>query len=361
MVRKYYVQVIADNYLKNVIDVPESIKVHERFLHNLDNEDFKEGFLALLSLTKALYSDIANEPEAFGMPLKENIEYNAKNADYTNSNAGFIRVPNLLLAIGVVGSLNADGSLIINGKELLVTAKELKVTSLPFLLNRFKDYGLETDFNGKTVKEGDLFTVTYPDSRGLTTVLKAMATAQVELNKGKLRMPCHYFYMMHNGILENDKVKEPKLTIDTVLHTLNPDIKKGAALLHDFIIQTSKQAVRMVFFARNDWSCVYTGIKSKKVIMSFSTEQDKLSVKLNLHNIGKYIGIVANYPENIRESIRYGGWSCGRCNEKCGGGIAFSMDGEQYNKCRCGSFVFNDISADSIPYFKELLEQELSC
>ncbi len=50
MKRAYYVQEIADNYLKNVVDDPVSMKVHARFLGGLDQEQFQGGFLSLADL-----------------------------------------------------------------------------------------------------------------------------------------------------------------------------------------------------------------------------------------------------------------------------------------------------------------------
>lgn len=91
--------------------------------------------------------------------------------------------------------------------------------------------------------------------------------------------------------------------------------------------------------------------------MSLMIVQDNLSVKLNLYHIGKYIDKV---PPFITETLKNSGWECGHCNGKCAGGFAFELDGRSYNKCRCGSFLFNNTSSDAVPYCKALLENELS-
>lgn len=356
----YYVQEIAVNYLKNLTDEPGTMKVHPSFLYGAYKEQFREGFLALHRLMKSLYADIIKDPAGFGMLLKEIVEPNAKNADYTNSGGSFVRVPNLLFALGAAGILRPDFSLEIDGAKLLAIAKTLKITSLPLLLRKLGDYGLVTDGADKTVKESDLLIVAYPDSHYLPVALKAMAEATLILNKGDIKKSKAFFYILHSGLLEKEKVTPPKLTAGAVFHTLDEARRKTAETLHDTVASGSKLEVRMGGLMRNDWSCVYTGTGSKKVLMSLKTEQDRLDAKLNLQNIGKYIDTVKEFPEAVFDIIRDSGWECGHCHDSCAGGFAFELEGKAYNKCRCGAFYFADIAPDAVPYCQTLLEKEMA-
>lgn len=360
MSNQYYVQDIATNYLKNVIDDPKTLKIHSSFLGGADIEQFTQGFLTLLATVRVIYADIIRDPASFGMLLKEKIEDDPKNPDYTNSNASFVRVPNLLLMLGAKGVLQPDVSLSLDGAELIAAAKELKVTSMPFLLAKLKDYGFDINGLGKTIKAGDIINVSFPDERYLITALKAMADALMIMNNGVLGKSKNYFYMLHYGMLDNEKVKAPKLDFNLINRTLDTEKQKCASQLDDYIRPFTKPDVRMGGFMRNDWSCTYTGSKDKKVVMTIHVNQDKLSAKLNLKHIGEYICQADIYPEHIRETIRKNGFECGHCNEKCAGGFPFTMDGKAYNKCRCGSFYFHDPHAEDLPYLKELLERELS-
>lgn len=359
MEKQYYIQVIAQNYLKNVIDDPDSMKVHEKFLHGLEQKQFKEGFLTLLSLVRSLYADVARDPDSFGMLLKDMIDINAKNTDYTNSNASFLRLPNLLFILGARAELQPDMTLTIDGGVLTSSAKELKITGLPLLLSKLREYGFEINGMEKTMKTGDIITVSYTDNQALTTILKAMAEALLEMNNGDIKKQKNYFYIMHCGILESEKVKEPKLTVESIYHALDPLRSESAAVLNESVDDVTKQVIRMGGFMRNDWSCVYTRKDNKKVLMSLQINQEVLSVKLNLQHISKYMPLVAEQPEKIGESIRSNGWDCGHCNSSCSGGFAFEMDGKAYNKCRCGSFVFEDITMEDVISCRKLLSQEL--
>jgi len=360
MDKQYYVQIIAENYLKNVIDEPTELKVHNKFLHT-DREQFADGFAALLSLIRQLYGDIAKGPADFGMALKEIADIDAKNADYTNSNASFLRVPNLLLILGAFAKLESDMTLAIDGGTLAAEAKKLKITGLALLLAKLREYGFEISDFGKAPKAGETLTISYIDNRQLTAALKAMADALMEMNKGDLKSPKNnYFYMMHNGLLENETVKEPALTVDFIYHILDPIQREYAVTLHKAAADTTKQTLRMGGFMRNDWSCTYTGKKNKKVLMSLKVDQNNLSVKLNLQNIAQYIPLVAEMPESIQNVIRSGGWECGQCNPRCSGGFAFEIDGKAHNKCHCGSFVFGGLTEEDVECCKTLLEKEIN-
>ena len=357
---KYYVQTITRNYLKNILDVPLSFNVHERFLYGLDQEQFIEGFNVLVSLIKQLYSDIIKNPADFGMLLKEIDEDDSKNADYTNSNSSFLRIPNLLVVLGAFSTLESDMSFTIDGDILSTEAKKLKISGVPFLLNKMRDYGFEISDFGKSPKPGDLITISYPDNRSLLIALKAISVAHVELNKGDIRNPKHrYFYMMHTGLLENDVIKEPKLTIDNVLHTLSTAQRKQAMVLHEIAADITKQKIRMGGFMRNDWACIYTDYKSKKVLMTLHVDQSSFSAKLNLQHIGQYISLISEMPNDIIDTITGSGWECGKCNPRCTGGFAFELDSKAYDKCHCGSFMFYHISDESVEYCKQLLLKEI--
>lgn len=261
--KQMYVQHIAQNYYKNVISDPKDIKVHNCFLYGADKEHFYNGYLALLSFFRNIYKDIADDPAAFGMLLKECDDTDAKNADYTNSNASLVRIPNLLLLIGSVGTLQSDTVLMLDGQDMLSVAKELKITNMTFLLNKLKDYGFEINGYDKAVKAGDSITITYLDNPYLTIVLKSLSDALMELNNGDIKKSKNLFYMMHTGLIENEKVKEPKMSIDALYHVLDEEKQSIAINLNDFITPSAKAIVKMGGIMRNDWSCTYAGLKTQ--------------------------------------------------------------------------------------------------
>lgn len=356
---QFYVQVVAGNYLKNIVDQPTRMKVHPSFLHGVEEEEFQSGYNELLSTVKMIYSDIVSAPEKFDMLLKPNTVPDAKNADYTQSHASFLRAPNLLFLLGYQGELQSDLTVIITGNKLLNGAKELKITKVQALLKKLTDYGFEINGMSKTLHANDTISIGFPQNRFLLPVLKSMSEAMAAINHHDLRKVKDFFYMMDYRILESEKPKAPKLTVDYVFHALDKGKRRIAEIAHDYIIKYAKPTIRIGGFSRNDWSCAYTLQTSKKVILSLNICQENLSVKLNLAHINQYVDSLSQYPEEIREAIKTSGWECGRCHDNCSGPFSFVYEGKAYNKCRCGSFMFDHINKDTIHYCIELLEKEI--
>lgn len=361
MEQRYYIQTIARNFLRSITEDPSDMKVHPRFLGGLGKQEFIEGYKELLALFRRLYGDISKEPAAFNMPLVEITEDNPKNASYTKSCAGFCRMPNLLLALGTVSELSGS-TLTATGEALLEAVKVLKITNAAQLLVKLGEYGFELTGIGKTVKAGDIITVGYPDLPALVTALKAMADAKAELVKGDLRKSKDYFYILVPDLLANETVKAPKLSVERLLQSLEPEQRPVAESLHKIAAARSTWICKTQGLMRGSWKCVYTEKASKMVLLTLASEQGKLSVKLNLQHIGGYIGIANRYPDGFKDKIKTSGWPCSRCHDSCMGGFVFSLDGKDYNKCRVGAFTFDDSGAlaGELRYYEELLEHELA-
>ena len=356
---QYYVQQIAGNYLRNLTDGPVDDAIHPRFLHGLDINEFKNGFLALRQLMRDIYADIINDPASCGVPLVQIKEQNPMGVEYTKSHDGFKRIPNAILAIGVCGVLNADMTITLEGAPFLDLIKCLKITKAPEIFSFLTDYGFEIAGLGKNIKSVDILTVSYPDCTALTAALKSMAEAQNAISKGDLRGNKCYFYMLTPEILTSDPVKEPKLDFDSMYYALNENNRAIAKALNGIAAGKAKAKTKTLDFMRNRWTCTYTGVKSKQVLMTLKAEQDDLRIKLNLEHIDGYIGAVNGMPEEFKCKLRDNAWNCGKCNGGCAGGFEFTLDGVSYNKCRAGAFAFDSVSVDETTYLKILLENEM--
>jgi len=337
------------------------MNVHPRFMHTLDAGEFHDGFLALMRLMRSLYTDVMNNPADFGMPLVDAVEENPTNTVHLKSHEGFKRVPHILLILGAAGRLNADMTLSVSGKDLIAAAKNVKLVKMPEVLGKLTEYGFEIDGFTKTIKDGDELTIGYPDCRALITALKSMSDAQSVIGKGDLRRNNAYFYMMMPDILVSETVKEPKLRVGSMHNALNGNNRKIAEMFDECVGGKAKAAVKTMGFMRNDWNSTYTGVKSKRVLMTLKAEQDDLNIKLNLEHIGEYMDAVNALPDNLRDRIINNSWNCNQanCNPKCAGGFAFVIDGTTHKKCRCGAFGFRNVSAGDAAHLKTLLEIEM--
>lgn len=357
--RKYHVQVIADNYAKNLIAEPEVFSLLPEHLYGTDQEDFLSGYKALLSLVRRLYEDIADDPAAFGMALKENTVFNAKTADYTQSAISFRRVPNLLYAFGAEGELTPDGALVVNGADILSAAKQLKVTKAMQLFDHLNGYGLLITGAGKQIRDGDVLHMEFSDNRHLLTALKSLALAMRTANKGKLNSYNEFFYSMDIKLLSVPLGKTPKLTIDDFCHVLSAEDAAIARRFDAAIRPYAKATVTQSGTMRNDWGCVYKLNSTKKIALTLNCEQDELSVKMNLSSIGEYADTLEECPEPVRENV-LSAWECGHCNPGCAGGFTFDYQGKSYNKCRGGAFLFPNVAKEQVDSCLSLLRKEIA-
>ena len=58
-----------------LVDVPERIKIHKDFLADLSEEEFEYSFRQIHELLYQMYTDMAKQPERFGLPLYREAEY----------------------------------------------------------------------------------------------------------------------------------------------------------------------------------------------------------------------------------------------------------------------------------------------
>jgi hypothetical protein len=252
-------------------------------------------------------------------------------------------------------------TLAVKGSDLLNAAKHIKLIKMPEILNKLDDHGFEIKGFVKNIKGDDEFIISYPDCPPLIAALKSMADAQKDIGKGDLRRSNAFFYMMMPDILQTDPVKEPKLNIDNMIWALNENNREIVSMFNGSVGDKTKSKVGTYDFMRNEWKCVYTGKKTKQVLLTLKAEQDNLNIKINLEHINDYVGAVKDLPDDLRMKIQNNAWGCNKetCNPRCVGGFSFEMDGVAYNKCRGGAFTFNDISMDDASHLKVLLDLEL--
>lgn len=85
-------------------------------------------------------------------------------------------------------------------------------------------------------------------------------------------------------------------------------------------------------------------------------------MRIYARGIGSYEEILTEFPENMKKDIRKGG-DCKKlnslnCSPTCPGGYLFSMDGEEYRKCKNSAF-FHDLSAENEEFLMKLIFAEL--
>ena len=65
-----------------LVDIPNQFKIHPDFLQTLSHEEFESAYREIGEMFYRMYSDIADAPERFGLPL-----YKADEYDYFSNQA----------------------------------------------------------------------------------------------------------------------------------------------------------------------------------------------------------------------------------------------------------------------------------
>ncbi len=329
------------NLLNKLIENKEDFRVHEKHMYGTSKEEFMSGYNELNMVLRKLYSDMEKHPKQYAM--KDN-----------NDIKGFYKNINFLMIIACNGELKNDYSLEIDGEALDLELKNIRFTKPELYFDTLKSLGFVAMGLKKKVSSSDTISVEYPDNHYLIIALKAMGDCASKIPKNDIV----YFMNMDYRILENEEVTSPKLNIEYILRHLAGEKGEVLKKLNDILSKNSKCVIDGDTYY--DWNISYKLKSNKKAIALVKSKADLFTAKLNLRNIGNYINDISNFPEKLKNEILTCGWSCGSCNVKCEGGYKFDYDGVFYDKCRCGSFIFDNPNCEELEYLIGLFEEELN-
>jgi len=333
----------AQRNLAGLTEDFEGACIHKNHLSGLSHEAFVSGLSALAQTFKALYTGMANEPQAYGMKDGRDIKGLAKNTYF-------------LLLLAQKGILEG-AALEVGGESFARALKSAGVTKPELYFRIFETLGFVITGLGKKIETSGQIIVEFPDNNDLLPVLKAMADAVGMFSKANPNRGNAYFELLDCRVLENDPATEPKVTMAFILSKLSDQSRAVAEKFDTFLEAFAKREIKggIDWY----WTLTYTLRSTKKVIMSLKLDLQGHDVKLNLGNIGKYTALLEGFPEKLLSEITDGGWACGDCNEKCRRAFVFELDGKVYKKCCCGSFFFIEPDKADTEWLLELLKKEL--
>lgn len=104
-------------------------------------------------------------------------------------------------------------------------------------------------------------------------------------------------------------------------------------------------------------------LNSKKTLATFISRKTGMKLRIYPEHIREYQSFLDTLPEKVKKEIKKAS-VCKRlinpddCNPKCIRGYTFTLDGEQYQKCRYMAFQ-PTLSEENNPYIQQFLENEL--
>jgi len=285
----------AEKNLAGLTSEFDDLNVHKNYLTGIKKDELQSGLEALAGCFKSIYSGMIKKPQGYGMKDESDVK-------------GLVKNMNFIFLAGRTGTLN-KGALDINGNAFAAALKEAKVTKPERYFQILEPLGFTITGLENKIETSEKINVNYPDNKHLLAALKIMADAVAAFLKANSNIGNYYFEMLDHRVLENVPAIEPKPSVEFILSKLKKAGRETVTVFYEFINPMAKCGIKGSIGWY--WTVTFTLKSTKKVIMSFKLNLDSHEVKLNLANIGKYIGYVEKLPAKMIEEIKTNGWNCG--------------------------------------------------
>jgi hypothetical protein len=360
---KYHCQHQAESFASSIIAVPDDYPLKKGLPPN-----FRVHFARLCGFAKNVYTDMAKDPEAYGLKLVDidSTDHNLARDGYRTIH----RFADTLNALFLSGNI-ADHCLHVNAEEFRAAAKP----KYGLVLSKLCAFGFAIScFNGSVIdKKAVSFTVEYPPYPDMTDTIKTYCESWKELvglhspNRlapydGLIKVDSHNF---HHRFYRFDY----KITADLRQIPVKTWIKDSADG-SGFSDQLKEFA--LAFF---DESLKYSGIKfdgeyyckSKRIARITSAGYGALGkpeniLSLKLCEPDKYMDAINSMPDSVKG--RFAQSYCRHCDfqgaspKHCKFRLHWTYAGQNQRGCAYTCFTFSDFAQSRVQDYWRLLELE---
>ena len=125
---------------------------------------------------------------------------------------------------------------------------------------------------------------------------------------------------------------------------------------------TSKGSKRTIKAAKSGFVTSDSSPLTGRALLNYVFRKTGVKMRIYAQSIGTYADMLSDFPENMKNDIR----EAGDCKKLCGlnwsptcpGGYSFSMDGEEYKKCKNMAF-FHSLTEENYDAIEKLIRSEL--
>jgi hypothetical protein len=354
---KYHCQPQAESFAKSIIPIPENYPLRDGL-----PGDFRTHFARLCELAIGIYTDMAKQPEAYGLMLVgiESTDNNLARDGYRSIH----RFADTLANLARCGQTHSH--------QLAVSAAEFKeaarkghgavsnpVPKYELILSRLADFGFViSDFDGKPLgKTVASFTGEYPDYPDMSDTIKTYCDCWESIKSDRSSVKVwpgefhHHFYRFDYKITsELDKIP--------ISQWIGDEAKYGGL----------SDEIGDFYVAFYEYSLKYKGIKfngdynykSKRIARSLQRGMGISSLSLIIKDMDKYIDEIEKMPDSVKEPFTKN--SCNHCgfqganDEYCKFRRNWTLDNTPHDACAFYGFQFNDFELDRVADYWRLLE-----
>ncbi len=355
---KYMVSKWALVRRNELVDVPERIKIHKDFLADLPEEEFAYSFRLLHELFYQMYTDMAEEPERFGLPLYGmDVDYFSKEARETRTAPWKLSV--LLLELFALGELR-NGVLAVNMAQF---REKNQVKKPDALIRVLAEYGFAFAGvkNGKLPPTGSMVEVDYPDNRNHLLVLSLVAKKVMSL---QLKNANNFF--SHRIAFENGFIGWNYKLLEDGMDTCS--LAEGCDYVGDKMHTEADRKVIAVLDKRlreqgytsskgdpNEGPTIRYSKGKGTYDFALASMEGELRLELRIRNAMKCMEYLCECPESILAMFRQTDAGChNRANGTCNCGVKYTFEGEEKWHCGCcgAPFGLHPVEEDIEHYLK---------
>lgn len=274
-----------------------------------------------------IYEDMINNPDNYGLPLIEDIEYGEFNPKANDSFNSSKRLLNMLNNISKAGEL-ADGYLVVSKEKFNFYNKSLKakdkLQNVRMLIKNLQNFGFVIDaYDDRKAKN---FTVAFPGNKLVINALKGY----LQFDK----LP-HHVYSMHYYFADDEDHLTNNRYSQIFTQYLDGD-EKG------FFICFNEQLIKNNFSCRSNTGYGFTieyRINKDDVnyLVRCYSEEKKLKVALRLRKLEKYQEVIKDFSTDVKSLLST--TTCKLCNEKCNHRFTWEFEGCKYSTCVYDNFI----------------------
>jgi len=342
-----------------LVDVPEGIELHKDFLGELTEEEFLYSFRQIHDLFYQMYTDMAEQPECFGIPLYEETE-----VDYFSREAREVRTAPwkifvLLLELFAWGELR-KAALVVD-MTLFRAKNQIKKTDV--LLRTLEEYGFVFAGikNGKLPSAGCVIEIDYPDSKNNLYVLSLVAKKVMNLQLKNVNNYFSHRIAFENGFIGwNYKLLEEGMDTcsvaegcDYVADKMHTEAEREAVAALDKRLQEVGYIISKG--DPNEGPSVRYS-KGKGVYdFALSSFEGELVLELRIRNAMICMEYLKECPERILGMFRQTDTGChNRVNGTCSCGVKYTFEDEEKWHCGCcgAPFQIRPVAEDVEHYMK---------
>lgn len=358
---KYLVSKWALIRRNELVDIPDKLNIHSDFLENISHREFESAFRYIGDLFYQMYSDMAESPELFGLPLYKVEEYDYFSKEAREARTAPWNLFNLLFLLFAHGEF--EGSVFVVDTIEVRKANKAKRTNL--LIKALWDYGFVFEGIKKfSLASGNRMEIDYPDNRNVLEVLSLVAK---KVMCKQLKDVKNYFSNMvafsnafigwNYKILNEDMYT---LTIaegcDYVADKMHNESDRETISAIDRILTEQGFTVRKG--DPNEGPAIRYYCNQPTYDYALVSDSGELVLELRIRNADKCLVYLDECPESIVTMFRHTDKGChNRVNGTCKWGVKYEFENEEKWHCGCcgAPFKIHPVKED-IPYYLKLME-----